>query len=141
MEGLVQEIKKFCQNFSAPVNANLQYADHQLKLLAGKVQEHAALIIYDPRAHAHKYIFAIGSEQDFVCAMPLTLIELHKEILALLKYISGAEELYCPGGGYLDYKAGKLLIHGASTDFGPGDHELALGLFQGLLILNNTEQL
>ena len=101
------------------------HAREPLLVLSNMQDECRVVIVWDPAAKGHKYIDALDDTgAAFLVVMPLTMIELHKHILA---HIATAIErdVYCPGGGFVTFKGDTAEVHGASQDFGPGDHRTA----------------
>ena len=91
-------------------------------------------VMWNPEAKGHKYIAALSPEQSFIVAMPLTFIELHKNILKIIQDATSDPDVYCPGGGFLQLETGKLSAYSASQDFGAWDHDLADKAFGNIVI-------
>jgi hypothetical protein len=97
-------------------------------------KDYHVCVMWNPEAKGHKYIAALTPEQSFIVAMPLTFIELHKNILKIVQDAISNPDAYCPGGGFLQLEQGTLTTYSASQDFGAWDHELADKAFSSIVI-------
>lgn len=104
-------------------------------LIVAELQDRVfCFAIYTP-GEFYKYVHATSeSEYHFIGAIPLSLIEFHRDILAFMEQIVEDEELLCTGGGFCELDDPARLAYGRSTQFGPGDHEEAGKAFLRLLI-------
>lgn len=87
----------------------------------------------------HKYVEIVSETSlKIYSAMPLGIIKFHRDILACVQSTFEDEELYCLGGGYVDFSTDSATVYGESTQFGPGNHRLAQRAFESLLLLKNN---
>lgn len=91
-------------------------------------------LVWDTSSEGHKYIAAHTQRADFIVGLPLSLIELHKNILEIVVEATGDIEAYCPGGGYLSRTGDHFSAFSESQDFGPWDHTSATSAFNSIVL-------
>lgn len=84
------------------------------------------MFVHNPMGDEHhKYIIAHANSHTFIIATPMGWTQYHKNILARVM-VATSLTVFCSGGGIVAVDSeGKLVVDGASVDFGAGDHALA----------------
>lgn len=104
--------------------------DESRSLYVCHYQHYLVLLLWDTAAVGHKYVSIEDSFNHYLVALPLSLIELHKEIVELLTQLTGHDKLECSGGGYLKFENERLIAYGSSQAFGDFNHAIAQQAFQ-----------
>lgn len=116
----------------------VHHVDGNLSILAAPVGE-TFVCMGIHALYNHKYVEIVSESSLYIYgALPIGVIQFHRDILACVQRCLGDEELYCMGGGYLDSSATTVDVYGESTQFGPGNHRAAKAAFDSLLSLKNN---
>lgn len=88
--------------------------------------DRTVVFVHNPSGEEqHKYILAHTDKHTFVVAAPMGWTFLHKTIVARVMAATN-DAVFCSGGGFVSIETeGNLVVDGASTDYGAGDHATA----------------
>lgn len=88
--------------------------------------DRTTVFVHEPTGtETHKYILAVAGTHTYIIAAPMCWTNLHKNLVARVMAATGIS-VHCLGGGFVAINEnGQIIVDGASTDYGEGDHAAA----------------